>query len=68
LIEAFVTSHLRRHGEDVSLELGLRGLELEVAYENPRQRARQEQADGDDARGRGEEAEPQVQLPASSNR
>jgi len=60
--------HLRGHGEDVSLQLPLGGLKLEVAYEDPGQGARQEQADCDDAGGRGEESKPQVQLPASSNR
>ena len=57
---------LRR--DRLSVELVLDALELEVADLDPRQRAGEEQADGDDARGRGEEPEAESQLPASSRR
>ena len=60
--------YLSRDGDDAASELGLRALKLEVAHEDPRQRAGKKEADGNDAGGRGEEPKSQAQLPASSSR
>ena len=65
---AFLRAHRGRGGRDLPVELVLDVLVLEVADENPRQRTGKEEADGDDAGGRGEEAEAEAQLPASSSR
>src|SRR6266516_1983750 len=65
---ALFVFHLQGRGDDLPVELVLRALVLEVADEHPREQSAEEEADGNDARGSGEEAKPQVQVPASSNR
>jgi hypothetical protein len=60
--------HLSSDGDDAASELCLRALKLEVTHEDPRQRAREKETDGNDAGGRGEETKPEAQLPASSSR
>jgi hypothetical protein len=61
-----VDLHGRR--DDSPVELVLDRLELEVADEDPRQQPAEEQADGDDARGGRQEAQPESQLALSSSR
>ncbi len=59
---------LGSRGDDPPVQLVLDGLELEVAHQHPGQQPAQEQADGDDAGGGRQEAQPESQLALSSRR
>jgi len=50
------------------VQLVLDRLELEVADQNPGEQPAEEQADGDDAGGGRQEAQPESQLALSSSR
>ncbi len=66
--EALLEPHGGRRRGDLAVQLVLDRLVLQVADLDPGEEAGQEQADGDDARGRSEEAKAQGQLPTSSSR
>src|SRR5206468_4230307 len=66
--EALLEPHGGRRRGDLAVQLVLDRLVLQVADLDPGEEAGQEQADGDDARGRSEETKAQGQLPTSSSR